>query len=173
MTLGAAEILGVDKLLGSVEPGKIANLVIIKGDLFGRDRVASHVFVDGKLFEPKEPVRQPGGGRGPGGPGATSAQPIIGGTYAITIEVPGSPLGATLNLTQQGSSLTGTMVSQLGTSPISNGKATPNGFSFNASVMFGGASIEINVTGTVSGNQVSGTVDSPQGSVPFAGTRNP
>jgi hypothetical protein len=29
------------------------------------------------------------------------------------------------------------------------------------------------VKGSVSGNQVSGTIDSPQGTVPFSGTRNP
>lgn len=181
MTLGAAEILGVDKNLGSIEAGKIANLVVVKGDLFGRDRFASHVFVDGKLFEQREPVRPAGGGRGQGGPGggnsggpsAAPAAPSIGGTYTITIDVPGSPLGATLNFAQQGTNLTGTMVSQLGTSQISNGKATSNGFSFTTTVQFGGQSIDISVIGTVSGNQVTGTVDSPQGPVSFTGTKNP
>lgn len=178
MTLGAAEILGVDKTLGSIETGKVANLVVIKGDLFGRDKFASHVFVDGRHFEQKEPVR-PAGGRGPGGqgggPGATpaAAGPAMGGTYAITIDVPGQPIQATLNLTQAGTTITGTMVSQLGSSQVTNGRATANGFSFTTSVQFGGASIDISVTATVSGNQVSGTVDSPQGPVPFSGTKNP
>ncbi len=179
MTLGAAEILGVDKTLGSIEPGKVANLVVIKGDLFGRDKFASHVFVDGRHFEQKEPVR-PAGGRGPGGqgggPGATpaaTAGPSMGGTYTITIDVPGQPLQATLNLTQAGTTINGTMVSQLGSSQVTNGRATANGFSFATSVQFGGAGIDISVMGTVSGNQVSGTVDSPQGTVQFSGTKNP
>jgi len=179
MTLGAAEILGVDKTLGSIEAGKVANLVVIKGDLFGRDRFASHVFVDGRHFEQKEPAR-PAGGRGPGGQGggqgattAPSAGPSMGGTYKITIDGPGKQLQATLNLTQAGTTITGTMVSQLGSSQVTNGRATANGFSFATSVQFGGAGIDISVLGTVSGNQVSGTVDSPQGTVPFSGTKNP
>lgn len=178
MTLGAAEILGIDKTLGSIEAGKVANLVVVKGDLFGREKFASHVFVDGRHFEQKEPVR-PAGGRGPGGQGdgatptTTPAGPSMGGTYTITIDVPGQPIQATLNLTQAGTAITGTMVSQLGSSQMSNGRATANGFSFTTSVQFGGASIDITVTGTVSGNQVSGTVDSPQGTVPFSGTKNP
>ncbi len=178
MTLGAAEILGVDKTLGSIEAGKVANLVVVKGDLFGRDKFTSHVFVDGRHFEQKEPVR-PTGGRAPGGqgggPGATpaAAGPAMGGTYAITIDVPGQPIQATLNLTQAGTTITGTMVSQLGSSQVTNGRATANGFSFTTSVQFGGASIDISVTATVSGTQVSGTVDSPQGPVPFSGTKNP
>ena len=169
MTLGAAEILGVEKTLGSIETGKVANLVVIKGDLFGRDKFASHIFVDGRHFEQKEPVRPAGG------PGATPADAgaSMGGTYAITIDVPGQPIQATLNLTQAGTTITGTMVSQLGSSQVTNGRATANGFSFTTSVQFGGASIDISVTATVSGNQVSGTVDSPQGPVPFSGTKNP
>jgi len=29
------------------------------------------------------------------------------------------------------------------------------------------------VRGSVNGNQISGTIDSPQGAVPFSGTKNP
>src|SRR6185369_7452164 len=32
MTIGSAEVLGVSDRLGSIEPGKIANLIVIKGD---------------------------------------------------------------------------------------------------------------------------------------------
>lgn len=178
MTLGAAEIFGINNRVGSIEKGKIANLVVVKGDLLGRDKFASHVFVDGKLYEQKEPARPAPGGRpggaGPGGPGgAAPAVGNFGGTYSITIEAPGMPLAATLNLQQQGTAMTGTMVSQLGTSPISNGRATANGFTFTTSVVFGGASIDLTVVGTVSGSNVSGTVDSPQGTIPFSGTKNP
>ena len=78
MTLGAAELLGVDKNTGSIETGKIANLVVVKGDLFGRDKFASHVFVDGRHFEQKAPVR-PAGGR-PGGPGGSPTPTPAGPT---------------------------------------------------------------------------------------------
>ncbi len=172
MTLGAAELLGVDSRLGSIEKGKIANLVVIKGDLFGRDRFASHVFVDGRVFEQKEVARPAAGGR-PGAAGATPAPANLGGTYAVTVEIPGQPLAMTLNLTQQGTAMTGTIVSQLGSSPITDGRVTANRFSFASTVEFGGSTISINVQGTVTGNQVSGTVDSPQGAIPFSGSRNP
>ncbi|MFZ1700370.1 MAG: amidohydrolase family protein, partial [Pyrinomonadaceae bacterium] len=177
MTLGAAEVLGVDKRLGSIETGKIANLAVVKGDLFGRDRFAAHVFVDGKHFEQKEPVRPAGGGggRGPGGaggatPGGTAS---LSGVYAITIDVPGQPLPSTLNFTHQGTSLTGSMVSVLGTSTISNGRVSGTGFNFTTAVVFGGAQMDITIQGTVSGNQINGSVDSPQGNVPFSGTKTP
>lgn len=173
MTLGAAEILGVDDRLGSIETGKIANLTLVKGDLFGKDKFVPQVIVDGKVFEVKEPPKPPAGGRvtgtGPGTPAATS----ISGTYNITIAIPGSPLSSTLNFTQTGGSLTGTMTSDAGTAQLRDGKVTGNGFSFAASVPYGGMSIDITASGSVSGNQISGTIDSPQGAVSFSGTKVP
>ncbi len=182
MTLGSAELFGVADRLGSIEAGKIANLTVIKGDLFGRDRFAPYIIVDGKLFEQKEAPRGgPGGGRGngggrPGGGGGTDTPAggtSINGSYAITIDVPGQPLNSTLNFTQQGGELTGTMVSQLGTNQITGGKVTGTGFSFTASVNYQGTPLSITVVGTVNGNQISGTVDSAAGSIPFSGTKNP
>ncbi len=172
MTLGSAEILGVGDRLGSIETGKIANLTVVKGDLLGKDRLVSNVFVDGRPFEQKPPAEKPStGGRPPGTVPATIAQ--VGGNYSITIEVPGQQLTGTLALTQQATVITGSLQTQLGSSPIKDGKVTAEGFSFAASVQFGGSQIEINVKGTVTGNQVSGTMDLPQGTVPFSGTRNP
>ena len=50
MTLSAAEIYGVADRLGSIEPGKIANLVITDGELFREGTHVKYVFVDGKKF---------------------------------------------------------------------------------------------------------------------------
>ena len=61
MTLSAAEILGVNNQLGSIEDGKIANLVVMRGDIFGKEKTITHVFVDGKLFEQKEKPKTPPG----------------------------------------------------------------------------------------------------------------
>lgn len=59
MTLSAAEIFGIDNLLGSIEVGKIANLTVVRGDIFSKDRAFTHIFVDGKLFEQKEKPKTP------------------------------------------------------------------------------------------------------------------
>lgn len=173
MTLGSAEVLGIAGTLGSIEAGKIANLVIVKGDLFGKDKFVPQIIVDGKIFEQKEPPKPAPGTRAPGTGGTPAAVPNIGGTYTITIEIPGQTLGATLTFNQQGAAFTGTMVSQLGTTQIREGKVNTEGFTFMGSVEFGGATLEIVAKGTVTGNQISGTIESPQGTVPFSGTKNP
>ena len=87
--------------------------------------------------------------------------------------MPGQQLTGTLALTQQAAVLTGSVQTQLGTSPLKDGKVTAEGFSFSTTVDFGGSQIEIQVKGSVAGNRVTGTVDTPQGSFPFTGTRNP
>lgn len=184
MTLSPAEIFGVGDRSGSIEVGKIANLTVVRGDLFGAQKTITHVFIDGNPFEIKPPAQPAGGpgGRGPRGPGGApatgGATPPAGtanvaGTYSITIQAPGQPLSGTLTLVQQGSSLTGTMVTELGTSPLKDGRATATGLSFGGTVFFGGQSIDFTVIATVTGNQLSGTVDSPQGSIPITGTKNP
>ncbi len=62
MTLTPAEIYGVADRLGSIEKGKIANLVVTKGDLFVDKTEVKYVFVDGVKFEPVDepPPAKPG-----------------------------------------------------------------------------------------------------------------
>ncbi|CAN5640757.1 amidohydrolase family protein [soil metagenome] len=174
MTLSGAEIFGINDRTGSIETGKMANLTVVRGDVFDKARTITHVFVDGKLFEPKAPPARPAGrGTAPGAaPGGTTL-PAVEGNFNITIEIPGQPLSGTMALVQQAGTLTGSLQTEFGTNPIKDGKVTANGFEFSAAVEFGGATIDIFVRGKVTGNEISGTIDSPQGTVPFSGTRNP
>ena len=70
LTLSPAEIYGVADRLGSIEPGKIANLVVTKGELFDDHTEIQMIFVDGKQYMPA-PEPPPGEGHGatdqPGG----------------------------------------------------------------------------------------------------------
>lgn len=170
LTLGAAEILGVSDRLGSIETGKIANLVVTRGDIFDKDRTITHVFVDGKLFEQKEKPKTPARN---GGTGTTAAVPQIGGTYQITIEIPGQPSTGTLILNQQTAVLTGSLQTQFGTATIRDGKVTAEGFSFAATVEIEGQSFDILFNGKTTGSQIEGTIATPQGVIPFSGTKVP
>lgn len=48
LTLGAATIGGAEGQLGSIEPGKLANLLVTSGDLFEEKTTIAHVFVAGR-----------------------------------------------------------------------------------------------------------------------------
>lgn len=99
LTLSPAEIFGVADRLGSVEEGKIANLVVASGSLLDEDVRIETVFVDGEMFEAEAPDEEadeedgdaededaasaesrrgrggPGGGGGRRGPGSRNAEP--------------------------------------------------------------------------------------------------
>ncbi|MGA2194866.1 MAG: amidohydrolase family protein [Bryobacteraceae bacterium] len=71
LTLSPAEIYGVADRVGSIEKGKIANLVLTKGDIFDDRTTVVMVFVDGKKYTPAEAA--------PGGRGAAAGDPGPGG----------------------------------------------------------------------------------------------
>lgn len=63
LTLNAAQIYGVADRMGSLEKGKIANVVVTKGEAFDDKTTVEYVFVDGILYKPsKETQREPGPG---------------------------------------------------------------------------------------------------------------
>lgn len=54
LTLSPAEMYGVADRLGSIENGKIANLVVTRGDLFEEATHVEMVFVDGVRYTPEQ-----------------------------------------------------------------------------------------------------------------------
>jgi imidazolonepropionase-like amidohydrolase len=58
-TLDSADILGLSDRMGSIAPGKIANLVVTDGDIFNEKTKVKHVFVDGRWFEIHEDATPP------------------------------------------------------------------------------------------------------------------
>lgn len=66
LTIDAARIAGAADRVGSIEQGKIANIVVTDGDLFEANTRVRHVFIDGR---PIEITAAPAGGAGRGGRG--------------------------------------------------------------------------------------------------------
>jgi imidazolonepropionase-like amidohydrolase len=59
LTLSTAEIYGVSDRLGSIEPGKIANLTVTDGDLFQTSTKIKFVVIDGVKYEPTPEAAPP------------------------------------------------------------------------------------------------------------------
>jgi hypothetical protein len=64
LTVWPAEIYGVQNRVGSIEKGKIGNLVVTRGDIFDDRTKVETIIVDGRKYAPA-PEATPFGGRGP------------------------------------------------------------------------------------------------------------
>ncbi len=59
LTLTAAEFYGVSDRLGSLDKGKIANLVVMRGEAFDDKSSIEYVFIDGEQFRPSPDLQKP------------------------------------------------------------------------------------------------------------------
>lgn len=94
VTTEPARLLGLADRLGTLEPGKIANLVVVEGELFTAETAVREVWIDGQRFEIKE--RKP-----------PEVEPA--GEWDLRIEAGGETLSAQLALAGKVPDLTGTL----------------------------------------------------------------
>jgi imidazolonepropionase-like amidohydrolase len=171
LTIRAAELAGVGAALGSIEAGKIANLVVSTGPLFAEGSKVELVFVDGVRFA----LEATGDGRPAATAGPTAPAAAVGGSWALTSNSPQGAIESTLTIQQQGGTFSGTMSSQmLGTTPVSDGVITGKKVTWSVTVTFGGQSFTISYAGDVEGTKMTGTVTAGSfGSFPFSGEKKP
>ena len=91
----------------------------------------------------------------------------VTGKWAIAVDAGGQTLTLTLNLTQIGSDVTGTIVSPQGAVPISSGTFQNGVLNLKTTTP-----IELTLNGQVNGNVLNGTVAAPQGTTTFSGTKS-
>ncbi len=146
LTAGAAEFLGLTKALGTIESGKIANLVLLEGEILAKDAKVKHVFADGKYFEIKEPEVKDG------------KQPTVNvtGRWEISIEEAGLKL--TVDFVQEEASLGGKLTTPFGIFDFSGGTVSGNELYFEMNISVGGQDIDLYFTGVVEDDRMTGTV---------------
>ncbi|MEN2281998.1 amidohydrolase family protein [Algoriphagus sp. SE2] len=174
LTTNAASILGMSRVAGTIEKGKMANLVISTDLLFAEDSQIKHVVVDGYIFDyeikPKKKASEEGDG--------TPAK--VDGSWDYVTESPAGSSGGVFQISKDGSDYKGTITLD---DPSGSGKinsdlkeVTVNGksMSFSFDIAAGGMNITINVSGEVEGESYDGTMSVDQfGSFPFSATLNP
>ena len=170
LTIRPAEIAGAENQLGSIETGKIANLVVAQSDLLSENPQIRMVFVDGVRHEIV--ASAPGRGTGTRGGGGAMAQ--VGGTWAVMVSSPQGEMPSTLTLTQSGDALDGSMTSQFGTTSISDGRVQGRTVSFSMSMTVGGQTFQMTAEAEVDGNRMTGRLRaSEMGTMNFTAERRP
>jgi hypothetical protein len=149
LTIRSAEIFGVADRLGSIEPGKIANLTVTRGDLFDRTSRVTHVFIDGRPVDLR-----------PATPGAGQPVSLAGGAWTLGVDLGQGEVAVTLNLQQEGDRVRGSMQGALGSVDIANASVGASGdIRFTAAVTLEGQTTEATFTGTITGNEMRGAVN--------------
>jgi hypothetical protein len=171
LTRRPAELAGVADALGTIEPGKIANLVISTGPLLADTSRVTAVFVDGEQFA----VPSGGGASAARSSARAGAATSAAGQWTLTTNSPQGVMESTLALQQEGTSVTGTMTSDmLGSAPVRDGQLNGRRLSWSVTVSFGGTSFTLQYSGEIDGNRMQGTVTAGEfGSFSFAGERQP
>ncbi len=162
LTINPAAIFGVADVLGTLEPGKIANLTVTEGDIFTDEEAwIAHVFVDGRkeTFEAPKPPSAGGGGGGE-----------AGGAWTVTLSFGGESAEAEMILTQEGETVTGELTVE-GQTIDFEGTFRDGKLDLKGSIPDLGA---VTLTATIEGDEMSGSLGlGPMGSADFTGKRNP
>jgi imidazolonepropionase-like amidohydrolase len=149
LTLSPAEIFGVADRMGSIENGKIANLVITDGDLFAEKTKIKMVFVDGHKFEIREPEKPKDAPKGD-----------ITGKWKLSYTTPEGPEESTADLSmEKDGTIAGTIASKRGTANIINGYLSGDKFSFTINIPLDQGPTDIIFSGTFDGSSLKGTIN--------------
>ncbi|MES3630473.1 MAG: amidohydrolase family protein [Longimonas sp.] len=138
LTTTPAQTFGVDRQLGRVAPGFIANLVVTDGPLFDEDTGIRHVVVDGHLYTKDEAEAGE----------VTGDAEAVTGTWTMTLETPQGDIDIEVQLRGDDTGLTGSVVGPDGSEERLQ------------SISFDGETLSFVVPGSQMGDaRVSGTIE--------------
>lgn len=173
LTTNAANILGVEKFAGTIETGKLANLVLGTGPIFEEDTQIKHVVVDGHFFDYETKSKKKNGD-------SAASGGKIEGTWDYESETPAGSSGGKIILKKEGNEYTGSITYA---NPSGNGEATADlrdisysgsTLTFSFDVNAGGMGLTVDVSAEVSGTSMEGNMNIGElGSFPISATLNP
>ena len=161
LTLSPAEIFGVADRLGSIENGKIANLIVADGDLFEEKTKIKLVFVDGRKYEPREPERPKDAPKGD-----------MTGKWKLSYTTPEGPEESTADLSmEKDGTVSGTVSGKRGTASIISGYLSGDKFSFTINIPLDQGPTDATFSGTFDGNSLKGAISVLGLSIDFTGVK--
>jgi len=107
LTTQPAKMLGISKVTGTVEQGKIANLVVTDAPYFDKESNVRYVLVDGHLFEYEAKAKKKKKKTTDGEEATENAD--VAGVWTYEMSIPGQELEGTLTFKVNGEEVTGSM----------------------------------------------------------------
>lgn len=161
-TIWPARILGIDRQLGSLERGKIANVVVTDKPIFDKARQVKRLLIDGREVRVMPAAEKKKAG--------TSA---IDGTWSLTVRSSQGDVAISATLHNEDGTITGTYSGDRGSGEIRNGSLDGTTIEFTITATGGQQSETADWVfhGTVSGTSMTGTVSTNLGSFQFTGSK--
>jgi hypothetical protein len=166
LTTNPAKMLGIAQVAGTVEKGKIANLVVTDKPYFAEGSNVRYVIVDGMPHEYEVKKKK--------GPSDPDAVVMAAGEWNITIQVPGQSTESMVTITDDGGSLSGTIASDGDSRNLSGVSLDGNNLTFGSKFEAGGQSISLSFDLIIDGDNIEGSVKAGGfGSFDVEGSRAP
>jgi imidazolonepropionase-like amidohydrolase len=165
LTTTPAQLLGVSDLLGSVDAGKVANLVVTRKPYFDEKSVVHYVFVNGILYKMDLAAAK-----------KEAAKAAIEGEWTVISETPQGKTEALLTIKKEGTQLAGTVSGDFLPQPVPLTAITfeNNVLKFSFGMNQDGRDIKVAVEAKVEGATFKGeaTLDSGD-KLPVQGQKKP
>jgi Amidohydrolase family len=165
VTLNPARIFGVDRQLGSLDKGKIANVILTDKPIFEKEAKVQRVYVDGREMKlPTEEDRARGRGTAAAGP--------LDGSWSLIVKAPAGDVNINARFHVDDGKIGGTFSGDRGSGDIRGGTLDGTTLEFTISVKGQAEQEDWVFHGTLSGTTISGTVSTTLGTLPFSGSKS-
>ncbi len=171
LTINAAEMLGLERMSGTIEKGKLANLIIATDSIFKEEANIQQVFVGGQLFEYDIPQEKEE---------VTDEQAELAGSWDYTAETPAGSANGMMIFEKVSEKIEGKISFDdpegggSKTAEMMDLKWSDKALEFKFNVEVKGMLISVTVSGEVSRNEIKGKLTIPDfGSFPFRAIRKP
>lgn len=165
VTLNPARILGVDRQLGSLEKGKIANVIVTDKAIFDKDAKVQRVYVDGREMKlPTEEDRARGRSGAAAGP--------LDGAWSLIVKASTGDVNINARFRVEDGKVTGSFSGDRGSGDIRSGTFDGTTLEFTINVRGQAEQEDWVFHGTLSGTSISGTVSTTLGTLPFSGSKS-
>ncbi len=168
LTTTPAQLLGLSDRMGSIDNGKMANLVISDKSYFNEKAKVRYVFVDGQLYTLDVKEEKKGDKNG--------AKASVQGNWSYSTETPQGTNTGKIKLKNADGTYSGTITSNMSDkeTEIKNVTVDGNKLSFTFDFQMGSNTMAIEVNLTIDGTSFDGSMNvGSYGSFPMKGSKDP
>ena len=173
LTVQPSRLLGIEKYSGTIEAGKMANVIVSNKPIFEKEASIRYMIVEGNLYEYEVKEKKKTSGTGD----KSSGEPAVAltGTWTYSIDTPDQKREGTMEFTEEGGEITGTIKGSdftSGNSELEDIVLEGNSVSFTFDFDMNGQLMRLEFDLSLKGESFDGNVTAGEfGTFPVSGQR--